>query len=68
MQNWSTTASEAYALHESIGDLYRIPDDTTVMLRTSYGTTYSVIITSIESPRSQSNLAQVTINMLEVES
>lgn len=68
LQNWSTTASEAYALHESIGDLYRIPDDTTVMLRTSYGTTYSVIITSIESPRSQSNLAQVTINMLEVES
>lgn len=54
-------------IHDSIDDLYRLPDDQRVAFRTSYGTTYQVIITSIDSPRSISGLANISISMLEVE-
>lgn len=65
-QRGSTSTSDV-VIHDSIDDIYRIPDDEPVAFRTSYGTTYQVIITSIDSPRSVSGLAQVSISMLEVE-
>lgn len=51
----------------SVSDLYRIPADAVCLLRTAHGTTHQVIVTSIDSPRSIAGLAQVTINMIEVE-
>lgn len=65
-QRGATSTSDV-VIHDSIDDIYRIPDDEPVTFRTSYGTTYPVIITSIDSPRSISGLAQVSISMLEVE-
>lgn len=63
----SIASTSDVIVHDSIDDLYRIPDDDPVRLRSSYGTTYSVLITSISSPRNVAGLADITIEMLEVE-
>lgn len=62
-----TASTSDVVIHDSIDDIYRIPDDEPVTFRTSYGTTYPVIITAIDSPRNVSGLAQVSISMLELE-
>lgn len=62
----ASTISEVI-ISSSVSDLYRIPSDAVCLLRTAHGTTHQVIITSIDSPRSVAGLAQVTINMIEVE-
>lgn len=62
----ASTISEV-EVSSSVSDLYRIPADAICMLRTTHGTTHQVIVTSIDSPRSVAGLAQVTINMIEVE-
>lgn len=62
----ASTISEV-EVSSSVSDLYRIPADAICLLRTAHGTTHQVIVTSIDSPRSVAGLAQVTINMIEVE-
>lgn len=66
--NFITSSSATVFIDASVSALYQIPPDAICTLRTSHGTSHQVMITSIESPRSIAGLAQVTINMIEVES
>ena len=52
---------------QDVSALYRIPADVDVLFRTTYGTGYLVRIVRVDAPRTVSGMAQVSIEMLEVE-
>lgn len=54
-------------IETSLADIYKIPADTIIAFRTTYGTTYSALISSISSPRDMAALSEIEIGLEEVE-
>lgn len=52
---------------QDVSALYRIPADVDALFRTTYGTGYLVRIVRVDAPRTVSGMAQVSIEMMEVE-
>lgn len=59
--------SENIKILTSIHDLYDIPENATLMLRTPFGQAHMVRLTGIDSPRTSAGYADITLSMVEVD-
>lgn len=59
--------SENVKILTSIHDLYDIPENATLMLRTPFGQAHMVRLTGIDSPRTSAGYADITLSMVEVD-
>lgn len=62
-----TPSSQLVKILTSIQDIYSVPLDATLMLRTPYGQAHMVRLTGIDSPRSSAGYADISLSMVEVE-